>query len=384
MWSKTYDPPVGNITVSFGGADPTVNVFVEYYRETMQWVGYSMATGEKLWGPVGDSSGLAFYNFDSIATGQNSQVAYGKLYSTGFGGLLYCYDLKTGNLLWTYGNGGAGNSTNAGLATPHGYYPMVIYAIGNGIIYTITSEHDVETPIYKGALTRAINATTGQEIFTLSDDNNGASGAAADGYNTFFNGYDNSIYVIGRGPSATTVTAPDIGVTTATPITVAGSVIDISAGTKQDEQAADFPYGVPCVSDASMSQWMSYVYQQQPEPTNFIGVTVTISVKDSNGNTHIIGTATTDASGTYSLTWTPDIPGNFTVYANFPGTNGYWPSSAETHFYASSPTSTPTVTQAPVTGLATNTTVIYGVVAIAIIVLAIGAVLMYGQTRKRT
>ena len=30
--------------------------------------------------------------------------------------------------------------------------------------------------------------------------------AMADGYNTWFNGYDNQIYVVGRGPSATTVT----------------------------------------------------------------------------------------------------------------------------------------------------------------------------------
>ena len=53
---------------------------------------------------------------------------------------------------------------------------------------------------------------------------------------------------------------------------------------------------------------------------------------DSNGNYRTIGTATTDASGTYSLTWTPDIPGNYTVIATFAGTNGYWPSSAETAF----------------------------------------------------
>ena len=29
--------------------------------------------------------------------------------------------------------------------------------------------------------------------------------AMADGYNTWFNGYDDQIYVVGRGPSDTTV-----------------------------------------------------------------------------------------------------------------------------------------------------------------------------------
>ena len=53
---------------------------------------------------------------------------------------------------------------------------------------------------------------------------------------------------------------------------------DISAGTTQDQQAADFPNGVPVASDASMKDWMGYVYQQKPLPTNFTGVPVTIDV----------------------------------------------------------------------------------------------------------
>ena len=80
---------------------------------------------------------------------------------------------------------------------------------------------------------------------------------------------------------------------------------------------------------------MGYVYQQQAEPTNFTGVPVQIAVLDSNGNHYPIGTTTTDESGTYSLTWTPTIAGNFTVYPSFAGTNGYWPSTAETHLFPS-------------------------------------------------
>ncbi len=36
------------------------------------------------------------------------------------------------------------------------------------------------------------------------------TGAIADGYSVSLNGYDNQIYSVGRGPSATTVSAPDI------------------------------------------------------------------------------------------------------------------------------------------------------------------------------
>ena len=58
-------------------------------------------------------------------------------------------------------------------------------------------------------------------------------------------------------------------------------------------------------------------------PTNFTGVKVQIAVLDSNGNHYPVGTATTDASGMYTLSYTPTIAGNFTVFATFAGTNGY-------------------------------------------------------------
>ena len=226
---------------------------------------------------------------------------------------------KTGKILWTYGNGGEGNSTNSDFNWPYGNIPTCVAAIGNDVVYLWTTEHTWTTPIYKGGLARAINATTGQEIWTISSVtmNFGmTSYAMADGFNTWFNGYDNSIYVVGRGPSATTIQLPEFNHSGIQHCVLEATVTDISAGTKQDQQAADFPNGVPCASDASMKEWMSYVYQQQALPTiTLTGVPVTISVLDSNNNFRTIGTATTDESGAYSFTWTPDIPGNFTVYA---------------------------------------------------------------------
>ena len=130
--------------------------------------------------------------------------------------------------------------------------------------------------------------------------------------------------------------------------------MDISAGTTQSAVAKNFPYGLPCVSDASQSHWMEYVYQQQPFPSGTVGVPVTLSVIDANNNFRTIGTTTSDTSGTYSLTWTPDIPGNFTLIAAFGGSNSYYGSTAETHFLASSPEATHGPNTTPVTGLATT------------------------------
>jgi hypothetical protein len=144
-----------------------------------------------------------------------------------------------------------------------------------------------------------------------------------------------------------TVNAPAVGVTTATPITISGTVIDISGGTRQEAKAANFPNGVPCVSDASQSAWMEYVYMQQPCPESVTGVPVDISVLDSNGNYRSIGSTTSDGSGTFALTWTPDISGDYTVVASFAGSESYYPSNAETHFTASDTAPTPAPTQAP-------------------------------------
>jgi signal transduction histidine kinase len=158
--------------------------------------------------------------------------------------------------------------------------------------------------------------------------------------------------------------------------------MDISAGTTQTEQAADFPNGVPVASDASMSQWMSYVYQQQPLPTNFTGVTVQLSAIDPNGNHIVIGDATTNVDGVFDYTWTtPSVPGSYSVFATFAGTNGYYGSNANTGVDVVSAAATPAPTAAPPASN-TNTYILASAIAIIIVLIIIGAVLML-MVRKR-
>jgi hypothetical protein len=381
MWMKTYDPPSGNVTVEPGLADPTAGVFVESIKETMQWVGYSMKDGSRLWTTpsqtVLDYYGAPFYPFLA------GQLAYGKLYSAEYGGIVYCYDLTNGNLLWTYGNGGAGNSTESGFQVP-GRYPTFINAVGNGILYILTTEHTPETPIYKGALVTALNATDGTEMWKLNSyvgEFAGMSFAIADGFATFFNGYDNQVYSVGKGPSATTISAPDLGLSFGTPVVIKGTVMDIATGTKQDQQAARFPNGVPAMSDASMTDWMGYVYQQKPFPTNVTGVEVTLRVLDSNNNFREIGTVTTDSNGFYSLAWTPDIAGSFKVYASFAGTNAYWPSNAVSAFNIMEAPPTPPPSGEPPTSMTDTYVAAFGI-AILIAVIIVGIAIVFVLRKK--
>ena len=250
----------------------------------------------------------------------------------------------------------------------------------------MTVEHTITDPIYKGALSRAINATTGQQIWTLSD-YTGEFGttayALADGYNVWFNGYDDQIYTVGQGPSATTVTAPDTATSVGTSLVIKGTVMDVSPGTTQTEQKLDFPNGIPVAADSIMGSWMGYVYQQQPIPTNFAGVTVTLTAIDPNGNYITLGTANTTNTGYFTYTWTPpNIPGNYLVTATFAGTNSYWPSSAQNSFVVQSAAATPAPTAVPPASN-TDTYILGAAIAIIIVIAIVGAVIVLLMVRKR-
>jgi hypothetical protein len=263
----------------------------------------------------------------------------------------------------------------------------MIQAIANGVVYTATDEHTTPNPMYKGATARALNATTGEEIWKLSEFpsewgfSTPNQWATADGFSVFMNGLDNNVYSIGRGPSAMTVDAPAYATKLGDSIIIRGTVTDISAGTQQSEQAARFPNGVPAVSDENMGEWMGYVYQQKPRPTDTIGVPVTISVVDANGNYREIGAVTSNSDGFFTYNWKPDIEGQYTVYASFAGSESYWPSNAVTSFAVDSASATPTPQATQPTSMADQYFLPMSIVIIVAIAI-VAALVVYSITRK--
>ena len=383
LWSQTYQPEPGNNTRLITEWDPDNGVFIFADKETMTHSGYSLNNGNQLWGPtVLTDDFTTDYNYMAIGL---ERAAYGKLYYAGYAGILYCYDTTNGDLLWTYGNGGEGNSTLSGFVTPYGRYPIFVSVIADGKVYLDTTEHSPNSPLYKGAQYRCINATDGTELWTILDYGNqmyGGQAAVADGYLTTLNSYDSQIYCFGKGPSAMTVDAPTAAVQLGQSLVIRGTVTDIAAGTKQTEQAGRFPNGVPAVSDESQGAWMEYVYMQKPRPMDTVGVPVTISVVDANGNYRDIGTATSNSDGFYAMNWMPDIEGQYTVYASFAGSESYWPSHAVTSFAVDPAPATPSPTEAPLSSMADA----YFVPAVAGIIIAIaivGIVLALLLLRKR-
>jgi hypothetical protein len=118
---------------------------------------------------------------------------------------------------------------------------------------------------------------------------------------------------------------------------------------------------------------MEYAYQQQVKPANATGVEVSISVLDPNGNCYEVGTATSDDMGFYKLSFIPEVPGEYSVYATFSGSEAYYGSSAETAINVeSAPAATPapTPTPAPMTDayvLGLGITAIIAIVVIGLV-----------------
>ena len=318
IWGPIERTLTPYVNVPMGPASE--GVYTTFTCQTMTWSGYDIKTGKKLWGPTASYNSSWGY-FDNNAKGV---IGYGNLYVWSYNGEVYCYDVQTGEEKWSWSTG------SSGVDSPYGIWPLGTWAmqhiLADGKLY-VRAGHDYTPPVFKGAKLYCLNATTGEEIWNSLSFNVISTPAVADGIMVWLNGYDNQIYAYGKGLTDTTVVASPKISTLGSSVLVEGCVTDQSAGqTRQGIPAA----GTPAISDEDMSAWMEYLYQQQPKPTDAVGVDVTITVLDPNGNVYDVATATSNIDGFYSATFTPPVPGKYTVYAVFTGSDSYYSSSAVT------------------------------------------------------
>jgi hypothetical protein len=368
MWIENVSLPLDH-SISVVAANN--DVFVLQDKDTNQAWGYSLTSGKQLWGPV-DLPGNALSHLSNQA-----DIAYGRVYIWDIGGYVNALDLQTGKLDWTY------TPPSSGYNTPYGIYPLWGFgtdSIADGKLF-LSASRMYDPPMFTNGQRLALNCTDGSVVWSTLSFSGRAPGAVADGFLVQWNSYDKQIYTFGKGQTAVTASVKDNVVTEGSSVLITGTVIDQSPGTQQATQKADFPDGVPCVSDPSMSNWMEYVYMQQPKPTNATGVPVTLSVIDSNGNQRDIGTTTSDLTGFYSFQWTPDITGKYTVIASYGGSESYWPSNTETAFVVDS--AAPTASPVPVAALPPIEMYIAAVGAAIIVAIAIVGVMLAMMFRKR-
>ena len=377
LFNKVWNAPAGwtagNQTISRAAGSIDDGLIAVWSKETQQYWGFSTETGEYLWGPTEPQNYLDFLGLRTFS-------AYGKLFAQGMSGILYCYQAKTGELLWTYS---AKDHYNQVLWSNQWHIRPLFFA--NGIIYMGTSEHSTVDPKPRGGPFACVDIETGAEVFRADglfrQTDWGGRAIIGDSIIATMDTYDQQVYAIGKGPSETTLTvSPKVSVEGSS-VLIEGTVTDISPGTKEYALTARFPKGVPAVADAGMSDWMLYVYKQFERPGNATGVPLTIDVIDSNGNFRNIGTTTSDSSGKFAFTWTPDITGDYTIMATFAGSEAYYASYDETAFTVDSAAPTPAPTEVPVQ----STADLYFVPAIAglfVFVAIIGVVIIL-VLRKR-
>jgi hypothetical protein len=364
-------------------------------------------TGKVLW------SGIAGVPYNVWPS--ETLADHGKLSIRFEDGRIYCWDLRSGQKLWTsevsswpwgvfgaYGTSSYGGNIIVGQydgvaaynwttgkvswlyqvaakypyeSNYNGYYPFFSGSpwIADGKVYYCNSEHTPTEPLTRGWKLNCINATTGEGIWNITmGEIMSTPVAIAEGYLAASNAYDGYMYVFGKGQSATTVIAPDKALTLGDSVIIKGTVTDKSPAQP----------GTACVSDQSMSSWMEYLHMQTSMPTDVKGVTVILDVVDANGNYRNIGTAITDASGTFSYMWQPDIPGKYTVIATFSGTESYGSSWAETAIgVVDSPTATPEPLSQPLT--ASEMYFVPAIVGLFVLIIVVAIVLALLMLRKR-
>ena len=342
-----YNPQTGNQMWAFNITTGVVRqytnfspvedgVFAYFKQETTSWTGYDALTGRELWETEPYENAWATYMTSYAGAGpQPPTVAYGNMYVNTYDGRVHCHDMQTGDEIWTYYGG------SAGFETPYGTWPFHgAVTVADGKVYATNNEHSPSDPLARGMRLHCIDAYTGEGVWDILTWT--IAPAIADGYLVSLNYYDGQIYCFGKGKTAITVDAPLTSINWGDSVVLRGSITDQSPGAE----------GTPAIADEYMTEWMEYQYMQKPMPTNATGVEVTLDVIDANGNYRTIGTATSDKSGFYSFSWMPDIPGKYTVIANFEGSESYWSSHTETAFDvegAPTPTPPPEATPAPMT-----------------------------------
>jgi len=271
------------------------------------WFGYDAKTGAQMWTSEEMDYPWGTYGLSAI-------IACGKLYATSYDGSVHVFDISSGNQVFKYYSG-----DDLYRETPYGTFPFYYGPIiADGVVFAGNGEHSPSIPLYRGYQLHAFSATDGTPVWTFPGWH--VIQAVAEGYLVSYNAEDNRIYVFGKGPSATTVTAPSQVVSKGSSVLISGTVTDQSTGQP----------GTPAIADKDMSAWMSYLKRQQPIPANAQGVPVRLQAIDPNGNWQELGTVTSDAAGNYAVMWTPPVEGLYKIIATFDGSDSYGSSYAET------------------------------------------------------
>ena len=119
LWGPVNRTQTPYSIIYSGGTWSGSDAYVQLTESTLSIAGFSLSTGEKLWGPT------ALPNVSSFSSlGANSLVANGSIYIWGYGGDVYSYNIRTGALNWQY------HTPSGGYESPYGVEPLWTFTVG--------------------------------------------------------------------------------------------------------------------------------------------------------------------------------------------------------------------------------------------------------------
>ena len=95
LYNTSWTPPPGDLDIQWEAASFEDGVFTLWNKQLRQHWGFNMDNGQEIWGPTASQNYLDL--FRGVGT-----IAYGRLFSIGMSGIIYCYNVTTGTPLWTY------------------------------------------------------------------------------------------------------------------------------------------------------------------------------------------------------------------------------------------------------------------------------------------
>ena len=365
---KVVLPDEGGYSASAVVADHGKAAFVSQ-RGTIE--AYDLVTGQKAW-----SSEQMDYPWGAPGFGAYAiQSAYGMVFRQSYDGV-YAFNWTNGKIVWKYVAPAYASFESPYITDGQEHYSFNSGAIiADGKMYVANSEHTTTWPRTRGWGIHCIDIWTGEGLWTLN--NAMSQGAVADGYLTAANSDDGTMYVIGKGQSATTVTAPDVAVPLGTALTIKGSVMDISPAQPN----------TPCVSKDSMQTQMEYLHLQMPidglwHNKTISGVPVILTAIGEDGSVVDLGTTTTNGYyGTFSKSWTPPTEGKYEIIANFLADESYGSSASSTAVTVGPALEKITIPEQTTPPDYTMTIVGAAIAIIAVVIIAVAAAVL--MLRKR-
>lgn len=134
LWKINPKPPAANVTLQWSSANEDAGVLVLRAKETMQFIGYDIKTGNQLWTTDPQPAWMMYSS--------GSEIQNGILYSGGYGGVVYAYDIKTGKLVWQSA------VDNEGLESAYERTPLTIQVL-DGKVFARSQEHSHTHPLYR-------------------------------------------------------------------------------------------------------------------------------------------------------------------------------------------------------------------------------------------